>query len=269
MRRGPCAIASVPFAWLTLALLAAACATFHPAPCGAPARGTLFVCGGGSLPPQVLTAFVDAAGGADAKLVLIPGASLAADAPESVEAQIARWGERGVRDVTVLHSRDRAQAERDEFVAPLRRATAVWFGGGDQKRLAEVYVGTLVEHELIALLARGGVVGGTSAGAAIQSRVMIAGGNPEPTIGLGLDLFRGAIVDQHFRARKREPRLAAAVRQHPACTGFGVDEGTALVVRGETASVMGAGGVTRVHAGGPDGVTSIWFGAGESVPLGR
>ena len=98
------------------------------------------------------------------------------------------------------------------------------------------------------MLARGGVVGGTSAGAAIQSKVMIAGGQTEPRMATGLDLLPGAIIDQHFLARKRHDRLVAAVTKHPECVGFGIDEGTALVVRGRRLEVLGNSTVTVILA---------------------
>lgn len=250
----------------SLVLLALACgcaASRGRAEAGSP--GALWVCGGGTLAPELLAEFVQRAGGPQTRLVLIPGASRTADEPTAIERQLARWRERGVADVVVLHSRDRAQADQEDFAAPLRSATAVWFGGGDQKRLAEVYAGTRVEAEIQALLARGGVVGGTSAGAAIQSRVMIGGGNPEPLIGVGLDLVPCGIVDQHFRARKREPRLVAAVRAHPECVGYGVDEGTALVIEGKTARVLGAGGVTVVRAAAGGEPVSEFVAAGGVI----
>src|SRR5690606_9814305 len=109
------------------------------------------------------------------------------------------WLERGIGAVEILHTRDRAVADTPEFTEPLRRATAVWLSGGAQSRLAEAYGGTAVEREILAVLARGGAVGGTSAGAAIQSPTMIAGGNPVPEIAQGFALLPGTIVDQHFR----------------------------------------------------------------------
>ncbi|MCC6782920.1 MAG: cyanophycinase [Planctomycetes bacterium] len=250
------------------AFLCAACAGPAATSCvGESPGGVLWICGGGTLAPDVLAGFVSDAGGASARLVLIPGASRSADDADALERQLARWRARGIAEPMVLHTRSRAEADDEAFVAPLRQATAVWFGGGDQKRLAEVFAGTRVERELHALLARGGVIGGSSAGAAIQSKVMIAGGNPEPQIGTGLDLLPGAIIDQHFRARQREARLVAAVRAHPECTGYGIDEGTALVVRGGVARVLGAGGVTVVQARGDDEPGLRFVPAGETLEL--
>lgn len=216
--------------------------------------GHLFVCGGGRLPAEVIEAFVAAAGGADARLVVVPTASSGADA-DDVEAEYgAHWLERGIGAVEILHTRDRAIADTEAFAAPLRRATAVWLSGGDQSRLAEAYGGTAVEAEILAVLARGGAVGGTSAGAAIQSPVMIAGGNPNPDLARGFALLPGTVVDQHFRARDRQPRLREALRQHPTLVGLGIDEGTAFVVHGRTGRVLGEGAVSvfmRPGAGRP------------------
>lgn len=74
-----------------------------------------------------------------------------------------------VKHVTVLHTRDRVKANSEGFVEPLRHASGVWIDGGRQWRLADTYLGTAVEREIKALLMRGGVVGGSSAGANIQN----------------------------------------------------------------------------------------------------
>lgn len=221
--------------------------------------GSLVICGGGSTPEAAMTAFLKLAGGEKAKLVIVPTASTRADT--QTEEQLTKsWIERGVASATVLHTRDRETANSPAFLAPLKEATGVWFGGGQQSRLAEAYQGTAFETAIQDLLTRGGVVGGTSAGAAIQSRVMIASGTNEPNIQTGLDLIPGAIIDQHFTERNRLPRLRSAVKQHPECVGFGIDEGTALIVgsmaartsladRGRTLRVVGQGDVTVVLAG--------------------
>lgn len=210
--------------------------------------GALVICGGGELPPAAVERFVELAGGEDAKLVVIPTASERADeADEATWTTV--WNERGIKSVTVLHTRSRDVADTDEFVAPLKTATAVWFEGGLQARIAEAYVGTQVEQELDALLRRGGVIGGTSAGAAIQSRLMIASGNPDAVIRQGLDLLPGAVIDQHFKARNRQPRLTGVLEQHSGYYGLGIDEGTALIVTGRRCRVVGESSVTVCLAG--------------------
>ncbi len=205
--------------------------------------GNLVICGGGDLPGEVHSAFFQLAGGKQARIVVIPTASESADEPPS-ESFLEPWKSLGAAQIERLHSRDPNVANDEAFSAPLRAATAVWIGGGDQVRLAEAYLGTAVERELAALLARGGTIGGTSAGAAIMSQVMIAGGNPRPEMATGFDLLPGAIVDQHFLARNRATRLWQALDWNRKYFGVGIDEGTALVVQDRTMTVVGDSIVT-------------------------
>lgn len=202
-------------------------------------RGTLFLCGGGRLPDAVRDAFVEAAGGKSGRLVVIPTASPGEDSEALQDgAEVADlWRARGLESVVVLHTRDKGVANDPAFCEPLRTATAVWFTGGRQTQIAAAYTGTLVEQEVAALLERGGVVGGTSAGAACVSRIMIVRGRVYETPGLGL--FPGAIVDQHFLARNRRDRLLDVLRMHPNLVGVGIDEGTALVVHGRELKCLG------------------------------
>lgn len=215
-------------------------------------KGSLVIAGGGELPPEILERFVKLAGGEKALLVIIPTASEQADKQVSRDEEKAKllepWARLGVVGVHVLHTRSRDKANTASFVAPLREATGVWLEGGQQSRLAEAYLGTEVERELYALSDRGGVIGGTSAGAAILSRVMIAGGNPEPRVATGLDVLPGSIVDQHFLARGRKPRLMTAISKNPGLVGLGVDEGTALIVTGRKLEVLGKSSVTVILA---------------------
>lgn len=222
----------------------------------------LVVCGGGSLPDVVYERFRELAG-PQPRLVVIPTAS--ARTADVGEVQTL-WKARGFDDVCVLHTSDREVASSTEFVAPLKNATAVWFGGGAQQRIADAYVGTLVEQQLHAVLQRGGVIGGTSAGAAIQSRVMIASGRGEPVISEGLDLLPGTIVDQHFLKRNRIPRLLSAVRKHPQHIGIGIDEETALVLTDGRARVVGRSYVLRIESVAGE-LRIDAFGDGDTVPL--
>ena len=210
-------------------------------PAGIP--GALVICGGGRLPDDVIDRFRDLAGGDQARLVVIPTAADNADSADPA-VLIAAWTERGFPDVCILHTRSRETADTEEFAAPLTTATAVWFEGGAQSRVAEAYVGTRVERELSALLQRGGAIGGTSAGAAIQSRLMIARGNPDAVLMQGLDLLPGAVIDQHFKARNRQARLTAVLEAHPGYFGLGIDEGTAIIATARTLEVIGESTVT-------------------------
>jgi cyanophycinase len=203
-----------------------------------PISGSLVICGGGQLPERIQRRFVQLAGGDKARIVVIPTAAAGADSRDG-ETALKSWKSLGAAAVTRLHTRDRAMADTDEFVAPLLEATGVWIEGGQQTRLAEAYLGTAAEQALKDVLGRGGVVGGTSAGAAVMSGVMIESGNPRPLIGRGFGLLPGAIVDQHFLKRNRVARLFDALSKYPGLVGLGVDEGTALVVRGRELTVIG------------------------------
>jgi len=199
--------------------------------------GSLIIAGGGKLSQTTRDRFMELAGGPEAKLVIIPTASATADNPQTDHG--TRWQSSNPETLSVLHTRDRARANDPEFVKPLREATGVWISGGSQTRLADAYVGTAVEKELHAVMSRGGVIGGTSAGAAIMSRTMIASGKDKPNMATGFDLLPGAIIDQHFLVRKRQPRSMQAVKEHPGQFGLGIDEATAVEVRGRRMRVMG------------------------------
>ncbi len=206
-------------------------------------KGSLVICGGGRLPDIAVSQFLELAGEENARLVVIPTASERADKGD-LGARGATWRERGFPRVDVLHTRDKDEANSDRFLTLLKSATAVWFTGGQQSLLAEAYVGTRVEDELYALLDRGGVIGGNSAGAAIQSRLMIAFGKPNATVMLGLNLVPGSVIDQHFKARDRLSRLAGVLADHPGYFGLGIDEDTVAIVRGRTIRVVGESTVT-------------------------
>ena len=163
--------------------------------------------------------------------MVIPTASEDADGPAAELAEyLEPWTKQGVASAILLHTRSRAKADEPGFARPLEEATGVWFSGGDQSRVTEAYLGTAVERALRAVLERGGVLGGTSAGAAIMSRVMITGGQDKATVGTGFGFLPGAVVDQHALKRNRVNRLLGVLADHPGLVGVAIDEATALVV---------------------------------------
>jgi cyanophycinase len=204
----------------------------------APLQGTLVIVGGGKMPDSVMAAFIKSAGGDKAKLVVIPTASESAD-KEPAKATIDRWQKRGVATVAVLHTRSRDQANDADFVKPLKDATAIWIGGGDQKRLTDAYKNTLVETEMHEVLKRGGTIGGTSAGAAVMSKLMITGGKTSAELAEGFGFLPNGVVDQHFLKRDRVDRLLGTLHRHPGWFGLGIDEGTAAIVQGKTITIIG------------------------------
>lgn len=215
-----------------------------------PIPGTLFICGGGPLPPTLIDRFLELAGGSSARVMIVTTASTTAGTPE-LEERYVHWRTRPHASIDFFHTRDRLEADNPEFCQKLLAATGVWFAGGNQNLVTEAYRGTYAEKMFHAVLQRGGVVGGTSAGAAIMSQAMIAGGKTEPVMSAGLGFLTGAIIDQHFRKRNREDRLKLAVQQHPGHVGIGIDESTALIVRGRSIEVMGDSDVTLCLAPSP------------------
>lgn len=213
----------------------------EPKPAGD--RPALVIVGGGNLPAEISRTFIDLAGGAQSNIVIIPTASQRADRPDQGESE-KLWKERGAGTVTRLHTRSRDEADQASFVAPLKSATGVWFSGGSQSRITDAYLGTRVEVELNALLKRGGVIGGSSAGAAIMSGIMITGGNPVAKTSEGFGFLPNVVVDQHFLRRNRVNRLLGVLHRHPGLVGIGIDEGTALVRTGDELRVVGQSYVT-------------------------
>lgn len=203
-----------------------------------PIEGSLVIAGGGVLPPAIFEKFMELAGDSKARLVIIPTASIYAGTHE-IEPKIDPWRHRNAASVHVLHTRSRDEANSEEFSQILDQATGVWFMGGNQNWITSVYAETRTEARLRALLQRGGVIGGTSAGAAIMSQVMITGGKYYPQLGEGLGFLQGVVVDQHFLKRQRETRLKSALTLRPGHVGVGIDEGTALVVQGRRFDVVG------------------------------
>jgi len=206
-----------------------------------PSDGTLLICGGGKLPGSIRDQFCKLAGGPRAHIVVIPTATARADRPEYRAHLLEDWKTCDVGSVRLLHTRSRQTANDPSFVKPLTEATGVWLTGGDQVFLTNAYLGTAVQAELSAVLARGGVVAGTSAGAAVMSGVMIAGGKTKAEVSRGFDLIEGAVIDQHFLKRNRMDRLIGVLSAHPNLVGLGIDEQTALMVdlREHHLSVLG------------------------------
>lgn len=236
-----------------------------PEPSGAPevgpARGTLLLAGGSIQSPVIFETFLELAGGPDAPIVVIPTAG-GAPAYSQDSPALRRFAQRsGANRVTVLHTYDREEADSEGFVAPLRQARGVWFGGGRQWRLVDSYLHTRVHRELLALLERGGIIGGSSAGATIQGSYLARGDTRTNTIMMGdhqegLALLKDVAVDQHLLRRNRHFDLLEIIDAHPHLLGIGLDEDTAIIVRGDTFEVVGSSYVAiydkrhRIDSGG-------------------
>jgi cyanophycinase len=243
-------------------------------------KGWLVIHGGGALTNEVKDRFVALAGGPNAEIVVIPTAE--ADSQiDLVRIRLAFMKGFGVRSVTVLHTRDRARANSDGFIEPLRHANGVWIDGGRQWRLVDAYLGTAVEREIKALLARGGIVGGSSAGATIQGSFLVRGApgtrmNPNgdsrimiaPGYTTGFGLLPSSAIDQHVDAREREADLHPVISKHPELLGIGIDQSAAIVVHGDSFFVVG--GQVVIHDGKKHNGTPYYFlSSGQSFDLRR
>lgn len=254
------------------------------APAAARAAETrLVLVGGGDRPKDALARFVAWAGGPSARVLVVPWAS--GEPKESCEALVAELREHGPAEVVcgpaaTLDARGKAAPlEPDKAAATraaLARATGVFFTGGDQARVMDALADPALLQAVKARHRDGVVYGGTSAGTAIMSAIMITGDGDFTVIDAakvdvrpGLGLLPGAILDQHFVKRQRQNRLFGLVLAHRQERGIGIDEDTALLVaNGRTAEVVGRGLVLLVDAKGEDRLEVRLLRAGQKVDLG-
>ncbi len=216
------------------------------APRVGPAHGTVIVVGGGTLGAEIHARFIAAAGGPDALIIDVPNAG-GADTYAPDGAGTREWRQAGARNVRMLFTKDRRLADSDSFVAILKTAGGVWFDGGRQFHLVDDYGGTKTEKAFNEVLARGGVIGGSSAGASILGDFLVRGAPSNdnfimdsPGHEKGFAYLRGVGIDQHVVARERLPDLADSIMpKFPSLLGISEDEGTAWVVQGDTATIIG------------------------------
>src|SRR5215216_30917 len=207
---------------------------------------------------EILERFVDLAGGSDARIAIIPTAS--DDPQRSGEGYAELFRELGAKKADWLRVEQRADANTDEALSLLREATGLFITGGDQARLVELLVGTLVMECIRMRNADGIIVAGTSAGASILSALMMAGGTGVGgdsngsaarkgmvDVVAGFGLLQDIIIDQHFSQRGRMGRLLSVFAGTPGLIGIGLDEDTAVLIDREgTLEVLGSNMVTIV-----------------------
>ena len=208
-----------------------------------PANGSLVVVGGAMRDPGIVRRFIDLAGGPDAPIVVIPTAGGAAEYDRFYPG-LRQFRAAGATNLTVIHTNDRAEADSEAFVAPIREAGGVWFPGGRQWRIADSYLDTRTEEELHRVLERGGVIGGSSAGASIQGSYLIRGDTQTNTIMMGdheegFGFLRNVGIDQHLLRRNRQFDMLEVMEEMPELLGIGIDENTAIVVQGDEFEVIG------------------------------
>lgn len=228
-----------------------------------PLAGTVIADGGGFTSP-VRQRFIQEAGGpAGARIVAIPtAASSVKFGPEgtildlNAPATDPEWkayerylkGLLGVEHLTILHTRDRREANSPDFVKPLESATGIFLGTGNAGRLADAYLGTLVQDKLAAALGRGAVVCGSSAGSIILGSFTIRGWTEKPLLiapghDVGFGFLRNVAINPHLTEAKRDYELMNVVDARPELLGIGIDESAAILVRGNDLQVVGTGRV--------------------------
>ena len=212
-------------------------------------KGKLVVVGGGGTTPEIMERAFELAGGKSARMLIVAQAS---SNPEAGEESKVFWMEKGATDVGVLDLTDEAQALRE-----VAKAAFIWMPGGDQSRLFDELAKTKIPAAIRKRYEEGAVVGGTSAGAAVMSQVMLVGGDKADLKSVraggsqtaeGLGVWPAVIVDQHFVKRQRFTRLLACVLDHPELVGIGIDEKTAVVVSGSHCEVIGESSVLVIDA---------------------
>lgn len=217
----------------------------------AKSKGQLMIIGGGDHhegAAPILEAIAQTASEGEGPLVVVTAATYA---PEGTEEYLTRFHDLGVKQVELLDIRQRQDAFDEANVQKCREASVIFFIGGDQLRLTSQLGDTPMFQCMMDNYARGGMIAGTSAGAAAMPQTMVTGGpsdesNRISTLAMapGLGFLADVVIDSHFAERGRMGRLLGAVAQNPRNLGLGIDESTAIWVKqGQRFTVLGDGAV--------------------------
>ena len=219
-----------------------------------PPKGTLVIVGGGNLNGSGINEkFIELAGGPEKKFVIVPTAGGNRNEKGELTAYdeqriIAPWVRLGLKNVRMLHTHDPKVADTEAFASVLRDADAVWFNGGRQWNIVDSYANTLTYREFHKVLERGGVIGGSSAGATIQGEYLVRGDTSGPDVMMTAEpshqwafkFLRNTAIDQHINARNRWDHLIPVIQKFPKFLGIGLSEATAIVVTQDRFEVIGA-----------------------------
>ncbi len=234
----------ITFCWVFVLIVCIICSPgLAQGPEVGPANGSLVIVGGAMRDPAIIERFLELAGGKDAPIVVIPTAG-GREEYGPYWSGLIQFKEVGATNLTVLHTTDREEADSEAFVESIQKARGVFFGGGRQWRLADVYLHTRTHDELTKLLERGGVIGGSSAGASIQGSYLIRGDTKTNTVMMGdhvegMGFLRNVGIDQHLLKRNRHFDMIDVIKKNPELLGIGIDENTAIVVRRDQFEVIG------------------------------
>ncbi len=209
-----------------------------------PPKGILVVIGGGTTTSVIVDRTRELAGGKSARVAIIAEAN-----PENGPSSVEMWKRMEVAKVDLIDVQKSSAAKET-----LNEADLIWMPGGLQGVFMNGLRGSGIEDVIRSRYHQGAIVAGTSAGAAVMSRVMIGGrsnldslkAGTAPYLMNGLGLWPQAIVDQHFLQKGRFNRLALATIDYPDLIGVGIDEETAAIVRGRNFEVIGENNVTII-----------------------
>lgn len=238
--------------YFSIALICGAALQFSAFAQHPESKGKLVIIGGGSRPQAMVERIIE-----EAKLdksgygIILPMSS--AEPDSAVYYAKKQFVDAGVKNIVGLQIYKDEKLNRRKLDS-IKNAKLIYISGGDQNRFMEIVGGTPAEEAIHYAYKNGSVIAGTSAGAAVMSKMMITGNelkNPEYSatfrnieaenieIKTGLGMIQGVIIDQHFVKRSRYNRLISAVIEHPELIGIGIDESTALLVKGDIIEVIG------------------------------
>ncbi|NMA96396.1 MAG: cyanophycinase [Clostridiales bacterium] len=233
-------------------------------------KGILIIIGGAeekTCNGTILKRIFELSGGEDASIVII---TVATQEPKRLgENYIRAFEDMFVDDIQAIHIYTRRDANSNQIIKILERATCIFFTGGDQLRITSLIGGTKCERVIREKYKTGTIIAGTSAGASCMSETMITTGSDDDSpkkctlkMAPGLGLLKGTIIDQHFAQRGRVGRLLLAMAQNPRMLGVGIDENTGIVVmQNAMFEVIGSNAVTVL-----DGIDSTTTNVSEIKP---
>lgn len=222
--------------------------------------GKLYIIGGGKRPPEMVKQLIDLSGVEQGKYVVVLPMS-SQDVDTAAFWAMKQFKDMGVTNITWFDFQEGGPFEQQKLDSIIN-AGMVYISGGDQNRFMKIALGTPLSDAIHQAYQKGAVIAGTSAGAAVQSKKMITGNqliNPEMRgyktiqpnnieIAEGLGLVTTAIIDQHFIWRERNNRLISVAIENPNELAIGIDESTAILVNGDSATVYGISQVLVLNA---------------------
>lgn len=210
-----------------------------------PEKGSLIIIGGNvGSQRDIWEKFTSLAGGKDNAILVVVTTAVGDSAAFDKKGVEEVKRQTGIKNVTLLHTSDIREANSEKFIAPLKNATAVYFEGGRQWRIADSYLNTLTHQAFIDVLDRGGVIAGSSAGATILGSFLWRGDTRGAQILVGdhtqgLSFLKNSAIDQHLLVRNRQFDLVDFIRKSPELIGIGLDEATAVLIERDNLQVLG------------------------------